>query len=118
MEIKILKEQEEGIHMSTIYEGLIATMPFTSVLALPDHGKVFIIRADITGFREDDSTQVHPPDIPTDEEAQVQLMIVLWDRRITMHHRPNTTTDAGLQEHDAPTTWATKKPHEELQIRT
>ncbi|RWW58233.1 hypothetical protein BHE74_00034926 [Ensete ventricosum] len=47
MEIKILKEQEEDIHMSTIYRTLTATMPSISVLALPDHGEVFKIGADI-----------------------------------------------------------------------
>ncbi|RZR97880.1 hypothetical protein BHM03_00027137 [Ensete ventricosum] len=50
MEIKILKEQEEVIHTSTIYRILIVTMPSTSVLVLLDHGNVFAIGADILGI--------------------------------------------------------------------
>ncbi|RRT72249.1 hypothetical protein B296_00014925 [Ensete ventricosum] len=101
MEIKILKEQKEGIHTSTIYRA-ITTVPSTSVLALPDRGKVFVIGADISG---------------NDEEAQVQLMIARY-RKIATHHHPDATVDDELQEYDAPTTRATRKPHEELQIRT
>ncbi|RWW69462.1 hypothetical protein BHE74_00022935 [Ensete ventricosum] len=41
MEIKILKEQEEGIHTSTIYRILTVTMSSTSVLALLDRGNVY-----------------------------------------------------------------------------
>ncbi|RRT38137.1 hypothetical protein B296_00040718 [Ensete ventricosum] len=68
-------------------------------------------------FREDDSAQIYPPNTQVDEEAQVQLMIA-WDRKIATHHCPVTTADAGPQEQDAPTIGATRKPNEELQIRT
>ncbi|RZS25434.1 hypothetical protein BHM03_00058628 [Ensete ventricosum] len=51
MEIKILKEQEEGIHTSIIYRILIVTMPSTLVLALHDRGNVFVIGVDISGIR-------------------------------------------------------------------
>ncbi|RRT43624.1 hypothetical protein B296_00018447 [Ensete ventricosum] len=49
MEIKILKEQEEGMHTSTIYGVFTATMPSISVLVLPDRNEVFEIGADKTG---------------------------------------------------------------------
>ncbi|RRT60345.1 hypothetical protein B296_00042472 [Ensete ventricosum] len=45
----------------------------------------------------------------------VKLMIA-WDHRT--YHRLDTTTNAGLQEHGAPSTGAMRKPHEDLQIRT
>ncbi|RWW08609.1 hypothetical protein GW17_00027939 [Ensete ventricosum] len=45
MEIKIMKESEEGIHTATIYKILTITMSSTSVPALPDFDKVFIIDA-------------------------------------------------------------------------
>ncbi|RWW50301.1 hypothetical protein BHE74_00043457 [Ensete ventricosum] len=48
MKIKILKEQEEGIHTPTIYEASTATMPSMSVLALPYRNEVFEIGADKT----------------------------------------------------------------------
>ncbi|RWV96253.1 hypothetical protein GW17_00041050 [Ensete ventricosum] len=90
MEIKILKEQEEGINMSTIYRILTTTMPSTSMLALPDRDNVFAIGAYISRIGigttlmqdgrllictealptfhtiKDDSAQIHPPGIPTD----------------------------------------------------
>ncbi|RZR91310.1 hypothetical protein BHM03_00019397 [Ensete ventricosum] len=44
--------------------------------------------------------------------------VAAWDYKITMHHRPNTTMDVGLQEHGVPSTGTTRKSHEELQIRT
>ncbi|RWW02021.1 hypothetical protein GW17_00034912 [Ensete ventricosum] len=68
-------------------------------------------------FKEDDSALIYPPNTQVDEEAQIQLMTA-WDRRILTHHRPVTTTDAGLQEQDAPTIGAIREPREELQIRT
>ncbi|RZS12286.1 hypothetical protein BHM03_00043709 [Ensete ventricosum] len=50
---------------------------------------------------------------------------IAWDRRITTHHRPDTTTtdkeiqdNARPQDHDTPTTDATRKPHEKLSTRT
>ncbi|RRT85858.1 hypothetical protein B296_00007580 [Ensete ventricosum] len=49
MKIKILKEQEECIHTSTICRALAATIPSIPVLALPDRDEVFEIGADITG---------------------------------------------------------------------
>ncbi|RZS06487.1 hypothetical protein BHM03_00037187 [Ensete ventricosum] len=49
-EIKILKDQEEGIHTSTIYRILTVTMPSTLVLTLHDRGNVFAIGADISGI--------------------------------------------------------------------
>ncbi|RWV97289.1 hypothetical protein BHE74_00033972 [Ensete ventricosum] len=53
-------------------------------------------------FREDDSTQIHPPDISADEKVHVQLMIA-WDRKIAMHHRPDTTTtDGEIQDNVGP----------------
>ncbi|RWW60108.1 hypothetical protein BHE74_00032910 [Ensete ventricosum] len=64
-------------------------------------------------FRDDDLAQVLSPDISTDEEVQVQLMIA-WDHKIVTHHRLDTTADVGLQEHDAPSTGVTRKPHDEL----
>ncbi|RRT56389.1 hypothetical protein B296_00034629 [Ensete ventricosum] len=64
-------------------------------------------------YKEDDSAQIRPPDILTDEEAQFQLKIA-WDRKIAMRHCLDTTADAGPQEHDAPTIGATSEPHEEL----
>ncbi|RZS04814.1 hypothetical protein BHM03_00035206 [Ensete ventricosum] len=48
MEIKILKEQEEGIHTSTIYKILTVTMPSTSMPTLPDRGNVLAIGSDIS----------------------------------------------------------------------
>ncbi|RRT66889.1 hypothetical protein B296_00023662 [Ensete ventricosum] len=65
----------------------------------------------------DDRGAIYPPNTQVDEEAQVQLMIA-WDRGIATHHHPDTTTNAGLQEHGAPSIGATGKPHKELQIRT
>ncbi|RZS13721.1 hypothetical protein BHM03_00045344 [Ensete ventricosum] len=51
--------------------------------------------------------------------------MIAWDRRIAMHHRPNTTTtdgqiqdNAGPQDHCAPTVDTTRKLQEELQTRT
>ncbi|RWW65310.1 hypothetical protein BHE74_00027384 [Ensete ventricosum] len=56
--------------------------------------------------------------------AQVQLMIT-WDRRIAMHHHPNTTTTNGdiqdnarSQDYGAPTADTTMKLQEELQTMT
>ncbi|RWW24023.1 hypothetical protein GW17_00011707 [Ensete ventricosum] len=96
MEIKIRKEHEEGIHMSTIYGAFITMMPSISVIALPDRN----------------------------EGVKVQLMIA-WDRRIVMHHRPNTTTpdgkiqdNAGPSDHSTPTVDTTRKLQGELQIET
>ncbi|RRT56001.1 hypothetical protein B296_00025501 [Ensete ventricosum] len=48
MEIKILKEQEEGIHTSSIYKILTVTMPSTSMPTLPDRSNVLAIGADIS----------------------------------------------------------------------
>ncbi|RWW44749.1 hypothetical protein BHE74_00049469 [Ensete ventricosum] len=44
-------------------------------------------------------------------------LVIAWDRRIAIHHRPVTTVNARPQEQDAPTIRATREPHE-LQIRT
>ncbi|RWW53383.1 hypothetical protein BHE74_00040137 [Ensete ventricosum] len=51
--------------------------------------------------------------------------MIAWDRRIAMHHRPNTTTtdgqiqdNVGPQDHCAPTVDTTRKLQEELQTRT
>ncbi|RWV90986.1 hypothetical protein GW17_00046764 [Ensete ventricosum] len=44
--------------------------------------------------------------------------MIAWDRRIATHQRPDTVADAGLQEHGAPSIGTTRKPYEELQIRT
>ncbi|RRT56773.1 hypothetical protein B296_00022149 [Ensete ventricosum] len=70
--------------------------------------------------REDDSAQIHPPDISADEKVHVQLMIA-WDRKIAMHHRPDSTTtdgeiqdNVGPQDHGAPTVDTTRKLQEEL----
>ncbi|RZS06176.1 hypothetical protein BHM03_00036795 [Ensete ventricosum] len=74
--------------------------------------------------KKDDSTQIHPPDISADEKVHVQLMIA-WDRKIAMHHRPDTTTtdgeiqdNVGPQDHGALTVDTTSKLQEELQTRT
>ncbi|RWW58745.1 hypothetical protein BHE74_00034360 [Ensete ventricosum] len=61
--------------------------------------------------------KIYPPNTQVDEEPQVQL-IIAWDHGIATHHRPITTTDAEPQEQDTPTIRATRKPHEELQIKT
>ncbi|RWV91440.1 hypothetical protein GW17_00046272 [Ensete ventricosum] len=53
MEIKILKQQEDGIHMSTIYGASTATMPSISVLALSNRNEVFEIGTDKTGVEID-----------------------------------------------------------------
>ncbi|RWV96073.1 hypothetical protein GW17_00041246 [Ensete ventricosum] len=58
---------------------------------------------------KDNSAQVYPPDIPINEEAQVQLMIA-WDRRIMTHHCPYTTADAGWEEHGVPSTGTMRSP--------
>ncbi|RRT38387.1 hypothetical protein B296_00041073 [Ensete ventricosum] len=70
------------------------------------------------------SVQIHSPDIPTDEKVQVQLIIV-WDRKIVMHHRPCTTTpdgeiqdNAGSSDHSAPTMDTTRKLQGEQKTRT
>ncbi|RZS09014.1 hypothetical protein BHM03_00040047 [Ensete ventricosum] len=78
----------------------------------------------IESLQKDDSTQIHPLDIPIDEEVEVQLMIT-WDRRIVMHHRLNTTTpdgeiqdNTGPSDHIAPTVDTIRKLQGELQIET
>ncbi|RWW69617.1 hypothetical protein BHE74_00022776 [Ensete ventricosum] len=58
-----------------------------------------------------------PYNLHSSHKPQHQLMIV-WDRKIVTHHCPDTAADAGLQEHGAPSIGTTRKPHEELQIRT
>ncbi|RRT32060.1 hypothetical protein B296_00042663 [Ensete ventricosum] len=70
------------------------------------------------------SAQIQPPDIPTDEEVQVQLMIAR-DCRIMMHHHLDTTIpdgeiqdNAGQPDHGAPTVEIMRKLQEELQTRT
>ncbi|RRT32905.1 hypothetical protein B296_00053540 [Ensete ventricosum] len=49
IEIKILKEQKEGIHTSTIYGAFTTTMPSLSVLALPNRNEVFEIETNKIG---------------------------------------------------------------------
>ncbi|RWV96838.1 hypothetical protein BHE74_00020913 [Ensete ventricosum] len=51
--------------------------------------------------------------------------MIAWDRRIVMHHRPNTTTpdreiqdNAGPSDQSAPTVDTTRKLQGELQIET
>ncbi|RWW78173.1 hypothetical protein BHE74_00013620 [Ensete ventricosum] len=54
-----------------------------------------------------------------DSKVVAQSMLHIENcSRIAIHHRLNTATDAGPQEHNAPTIGATREPYEELQIRT
>ncbi|RWV94381.1 hypothetical protein BHE74_00010199 [Ensete ventricosum] len=73
-------------------------------------------------FREDDLAQIRPPDISTDEEVEVH-MIITWDHRIMIDHYLNTTTteiqdNARSQDHGVSTVDTTRKLQEELQTKT
>ncbi|RRT68249.1 hypothetical protein B296_00027092 [Ensete ventricosum] len=49
---------------------------------------------------------------------RMEKLMIVWDCRIATHHCPDTAADTGLQEHGAPSIGTTRKPHEELQIKT
>ncbi|RWV86231.1 hypothetical protein BHE74_00037994 [Ensete ventricosum] len=79
MEIKILKEQEEGIQTSTIYRALTATMPSISILALLDRGEVLKIGADITGVEIGTTLlQVGRPLIRTKAHPTLQTRLLIY----------------------------------------
>ncbi|RWW29341.1 hypothetical protein GW17_00006140 [Ensete ventricosum] len=93
------KEQEKGIHTTPI-----AMMPSTSVLALPEHGNVFIMRADISRVeistilmqdgQQHEEVKMDPEKsllLPTSDSDQARLL--LQSNHVVAHARKKLPPD-------------------------